>query len=246
MGNVGEAAQGEPALPDRAGGLPDRAGGLPAWRRPLAVVAHPDDESFGLGAVLARFAEQGSAPSVLCFTHGEASTLHAVEGDLHRVRAGELASAAQLLGLAHVDLLEEPDGRLDDVDPRQLDQAVDEAVRRHDADGLLTFDTTGVTGHPDHIAAAHAAISAGKARDLPVLGWTLPETVAQTLNAESGAAFAGRPPGQLNLVLRVSRTTQLHAVHAHPSQAVPGSVLWRRLELLGDHEYLTWLVPPGR
>jgi LmbE family N-acetylglucosaminyl deacetylase len=238
MGNMGAAVQGEPAHPDGGGGT------LPAWRRPLVVVAHPDDESFGLGAVLGRFVEQGATPAVLCFTHGEASTLHGVEGDLRRIRAGELASAAQLLGLAHVELLDEADGRLGDVDPQQLDEAVDEAVRRHDADGLLTFDTTGVTGHPDHIAAAHAAISVAKARSLPVLGWTLPDAVAQTLNAETGAAFAGRPPSQLNLVLRVSRTTQLRAVQAHPSQAVPGSALWRRLELLGGHEYLTWLVPP--
>lgn len=28
------------------------------------------------------------------------------------------------------------------------------------------------------------------------------------------------------------------AVACHPSQAVPGSVLWRRLEIQGDREYL--------
>jgi LmbE family N-acetylglucosaminyl deacetylase len=240
MGNAGAASQG-----GRAGSNRASSSSLPAWRRPLAVVAHPDDESFGLGAVLARFVEQGAAPSVLCFTHGEASTLHGVEGDLRRIRAGELASAAQLLGLAHVELLDQPDGRLGDLNPHVLDDAVEQALRRHDVDGLLTFDTTGVTGHPDHIAAAHAAISAGKAHNLPVLGWTLPEPVALTLNTETGAAFAGRPSDRFGLVLRVSRAAQLQAVQAHPSQAVPGSVLWRRLELLGDREYLTWLVPPA-
>ena len=238
MGNAGAASQGGRVESNQA------SSSLPAWRRPLAIVAHPDDESFGLGAVLARFVEQGAAPSVLCFTHGEASTLHGVEGDLRRIRAGELASAAQLLGLAHVELLDQPDGRLGDVNPHLLDDAVEQALRRHDADGLLTFDTTGVTGHPDHIAAAHATISVGKAHSLPVLGWTLPEPVAHTLNTETGATFAGRPSDQFGLVLQVSRTAQLQAVQAHPSQAVPGSVLWRRLELLGDREYFTWLVPP--
>ncbi len=223
-----------------------RSGGLPGWQRPLAVVAHPDDESFGLGAVLARFVADGARPAVVCFTHGEASTLHGVAGDLRQLRAAELAAAARLLGLAHVDLLEETDGRLGEGDPARLDQAVADAVRRHDADGLLAFDVTGVTGHPDHVAATHAAISAGKAAGLPVLGWTLPEDVAQTLTTEFGATFAGRPASQLNVVLRVSRDRQLDAVRAHPSQAVPGSVLWRRLEILGDHEYLTWLVPPQR
>src|SRR5664280_3759531 len=66
----------------------------------LAVVAHPDDESFGLGAVLAAFAAGGARVAVLCFTHGEASTLHGVAGDLHRLRAHELAAAAHVLGVA--------------------------------------------------------------------------------------------------------------------------------------------------
>ncbi|HLI74718.1 MAG TPA: PIG-L family deacetylase, partial [Acidimicrobiales bacterium] len=43
----------------------------------LAVVAHPDDESFGLGAVLAALVRSGGDVRVLSFTHGEASTLGA-------------------------------------------------------------------------------------------------------------------------------------------------------------------------
>ena len=52
----------------------------------LAVVAHPDDESFGLGALLARAAAAGARVGVLCLTHGEASTLHGVDGDLREIR----------------------------------------------------------------------------------------------------------------------------------------------------------------
>jgi LmbE family N-acetylglucosaminyl deacetylase len=220
------------------------AGALPGWRRPLAVVAHPDDESFGLGAVLAEFAVQGADPSVLCFTHGEASTLHGVAGDLREIRAAEFAEAARILGLTGVDLLDEADGRLADAALQRLTHAVLETIRRTRADGLLAFDLTGVTGHPDHIAATRAAIHAGRATRLPVLGWTLPDAVTDTLNQEYAAGFAGRPGNEVDLVLEVRRETQLTAVQAHPSQAVPGSVLWRRLELLGDREYLTWLVPP--
>jgi LmbE family N-acetylglucosaminyl deacetylase len=49
---------------------------LPAWTTVLAVVAHPDDESFGLGALLDGFTGAGASVEVLCLTHGEASTLH--------------------------------------------------------------------------------------------------------------------------------------------------------------------------
>jgi hypothetical protein len=42
----------------------------------------------------------------------------------------------------------------------------------------------------------------------------------------------------------VDRAVQLKAVACHVSQAVPGSVMWRRIELLGDHEHLRWLRRP--
>jgi len=59
---------------------------LPVIESVLAVCAHPDDESFALGAVLSAFAERGARTSVLCLTHGEASTLGADMGDLHQIR----------------------------------------------------------------------------------------------------------------------------------------------------------------
>jgi hypothetical protein len=65
--------------------------------------------------------------------------------------------------------------------------------------------------------------------------------VAAALNGELGTTFVGRAPEEIDLVVTVDRVAQLEAVHAHPSQAVPGSAVWRRLELLGDREHLRWL-----
>src|SRR5690606_19905098 len=129
---------------------------LPQWRSALAVVAHPDDESFGLGAVLAAFAEAGARVSVLCFTRGEASTLHGVEGDLTTLRAEELGAAAEALGLDDVTLLTYPDGHLADVDLDDLAGHVIATARTVGADGLVGFDLAGVTGHPDHARATAA------------------------------------------------------------------------------------------
>ena len=82
---------------------------LPPFRRILAVGAHPDDESFGLGAILSGFVRQGAQAWVLSFTHGEASSRSAAL-PLHALRAEELAAAARELGLAGVRLLTYPDG----------------------------------------------------------------------------------------------------------------------------------------
>ncbi len=211
---------------------------LPPWRSVLAVVAHPDDESFGLGGVLAAFAAAGTRVSVLCFTRGEASTLHGVAGDLHEVRAGELEYAARALGADRTWLHHHPDGGLPTVCRTALAGEVMDAVRAAEADALVAFDTSGVTGHPDHAAATAAALEAARILGLPVLGWTLPAHVARALNEERGTAFTGSDETAVDYVISVDRDRQRTAIAAHASQAVPTSILWRRLELLGDREYL--------
>ena len=113
--------------------------------------------------------------------------------------------------------------------------------------GLLVFcQDGGVTGHPDHEAATIAALTVARAHRIPVLGWGLPQEVTEVLNQEYSAAFVGHAPAALPIVLDVDRERQGRAIAAHASQAVPGSVLWRRLELLGSQEHLrlvTWSAP---
>lgn len=217
---------------------------LPPWRSVLAVVAHPDDESFALGALLHTFADAGARVSVLCLTRGEASTLHGIAGDLLQLRTAELTAAADILRLHHVELLTYPDGRLPDINLTQLATHVETAALRVHADGIIGFDSNGVTGHPDHAHATAAAVHAAETLDLPVLGWTVPDTIADQLRHEHGAPFDGYPAAQIDLVVTVDRTLQLQAVGCHQSQAIPGSVMWRRIELLGPHEHLRWLYRP--
>lgn len=215
---------------------------LPSWRTVLAVVAHPDDESFGLGAVLDAFAGAGAVVSVLCLTHGEASTVQGIKGDLRELRAAELQSAARTLGLSSTQLLDHPDGALAETAPGALAAEIDAAIAATGTEGLLVFDTTGVTGHPDHVAASIAAIEAARRSEIAVLGSTIPAPVADRLNHECGTGFVGRALDEIDLVVSVTRERQRLASLAHASQAVPTSVLWRRLDLLGDREHLRWLT----
>src|SRR5487761_2086780 len=78
---------------------------LPRVRSVLVVCAHPDDESFGLGAAFGELTDQGSEVAVLCFTHGEASTLGTGAGALHEIHADELSAAAAVLSIGRVELL---------------------------------------------------------------------------------------------------------------------------------------------
>ena len=215
---------------------------LPGWRRVLAVVAHPDDESFGLGAVLTAFTAGGASTAVLCLTHGEASTLHGVAGDLHRVRRDELAAASAVLGVSHTVLRGYPDGELNATCRSRLVGDIRDVAHDLSSDGLLVFDPSGVTGHPDHAAASAAALAAADLLELPILGWTLPASVADALNKESGTAFRGHDPTDIDYVIHVEREQQRAAAAAHASQALPSNVLWHRLTLLGDYEHLRRLA----
>jgi N-acetylglucosamine malate deacetylase 2 len=237
---------GQSRSSDRLRGSPAREphGLLPAWPAVLAVVAHPDDESFGLGAIIDKMTSGGAAVHVLCYTRGEASTLNQTGADLLRRRARELRQAGAALGVSTVALLDYPDGRLAAVPVAELAAHVSGQVARHHPGGLLVFDDSGITGHPDHQAATQAAIRAAGPLSLPVLAWALPGGLADRLRAETGQPFAGQPPGRLDFAIRVNRARQRQAALLHASQVSPAAPLWRRLELQGDLEHLRWLVPP--
>ncbi|HEX4904664.1 MAG TPA: PIG-L deacetylase family protein [Acidimicrobiales bacterium] len=190
----------------------------------LVVIAHPDDESFGLGAILDHLVAGGTDVRVLCFTRGEASTLGATS-DLGAVREAELQCAAEVLGVRRVTLLGFADGALTDTPPATLDAIVESQLA--DAQLLVVFEPDGVTGHPDHRAATAAAERVAEARSLPVLEWGVSPEVAERLNAELGTEFVGLP----GVDLIVDRVRQHRAIACHASQARENPVLVRRLAL---------------
>jgi len=143
----------------------------------MAVFAHPDDESFGIGGTLARY---GSDPRVrvvlVCATRGEAGEISdpelATSERLGEVREQELRCACRTLGVDALYFLDYRDsgmaGTAENEDPRSLAQAdFDEAVgkvvahiRREKPDVVVTFDEHGGYGHPDHVATHHIARAA--------------------------------------------------------------------------------------
>jgi N-acetylglucosamine malate deacetylase 2 len=219
---------------------------LPSCRSVLAVCAHPDDESFGLGAALARFCELGSAVSVLCLTHGEASTLGEATGaDLGAVRRHELSSAAEVLGASNVRLLSYNDGHLASQVGPALTEDIMTAARDVGADLVLVFDDGGITGHQDHQAATRAAMAAASWLRLPVLAWSLDAVVADKLNSVFGTGFVGRKVSELDIRVKVDRAKQLRAIACHESQARDNPVLRERLAAQGNREVFRWLRRRG-
>jgi N-acetylglucosamine malate deacetylase 2 len=212
---------------------------VPTPRRVLAVCAHPDDESFGLGAVISTLIDHGASIDLVCLTQGEASTLGSPPIDLAQARRGELAAAAHELGITTVHQFVHPDAHLSTVDVGHLVAAIEPLADHHDL--FLVFDEGGITGHPDHVHATAAAIAVAEQLDLPVLAWTLDRLVADTLNTEFDAQFVGRADNEIHVRLPVDRQRQHAAMRCHASQFTGNPIPERRIALTGDTEPLRYL-----
>jgi len=129
----------------------------------MAVFAHPDDESLGMGGTLARYGFDPDVRVVLvCATRGEAGEISdphlATPDQLGLVREKELRCACRALGIDDLFLLGYRDsgmaGTPDNRDPRALvmvdaDKVVGQIVahiRRERPDVVVTFDETGAMG----------------------------------------------------------------------------------------------------
>ena len=134
-------------------------------RRLLAVVAHPDDESLGMGGTLARYASEGAEVHLVTATRGEAGRYYGdrprpSDAEVGRVRERELRSAADTLGVEAVEVLGYPDGGLDAVAPAEAVPRIVAAIRRVRPQVVVTFDPWGAYGHPDHIAISQLTAAA--------------------------------------------------------------------------------------
>ena len=129
--------------------------------RILFVYPHPDDESFLTGGTIATYARREDAEVYLyTLTRGESSRNAARLGispeEIGRRRVDEVREAARILGVTELIQGSFPDGGLRDLDPRDLERAIDTVLERIDPDVLVTYDVQGSSVHPDHIVTHHA------------------------------------------------------------------------------------------
>jgi LmbE family N-acetylglucosaminyl deacetylase len=125
--------------------------------RLLAVFAHPDDESMGMGGTLAKYAAEGVETYLVCATRGERGWFGSEEqnpgpGALGEIRARELENATRELGMKRPYFLDYIDGELDRAKPSEAIGKIATHIRRIRPQVVVTFPPDGNYGHPDHIA----------------------------------------------------------------------------------------------
>jgi LmbE family N-acetylglucosaminyl deacetylase len=140
--------------------------------RLMCVLAHPDDESLGTGGILAQYAAEGVDTYLITATKGERGWFEDEESypgpeALGRIREAELKAAADVLGIHEIAFLGYQDGELGQVDPAEAIAKIVAHLRRARPHVVVTFDPTGVYGHPDHIAICQLTTAAVAAASDP-------------------------------------------------------------------------------
>jgi len=141
-----------------------------------AVLAHPDDESFGMGGTLALYARKGVGVHLICATRGEAGEMDpdCLEGfdSIAERRESELDCAAEQLGITSVHFLNYRDSGMSGSPANQhpqalvnapiadVSQSIAEQIRKLRPQVVITFDPIGGYKHPDHIAIHNATLAA--------------------------------------------------------------------------------------
>ena len=177
------------------------------------ICAHPDDAELVMGGTLAAEAARGRRVALVDLTRGESGSRGTPQ-----LRAAEATEAARVLGVAHREALDLPDGRLAAM-PEQVDALVG-AIRRLRPRVVLLQHWR--QRHPDHAAASrigyNAAFLAGLKNYRSELG--APFRPAKLCYALTTTEAARVEP---SFVVDVTRVWQvkLRAIRAFGSQFTP-------------------------
>ncbi|MEX0968391.1 MAG: PIG-L family deacetylase [Bacteroidia bacterium] len=127
----------------------------------LYVFPHPDDESFGPAAAIAKQVRQGHDVYLLTLTKGGATKQRHKLGlsveEMGEVRYKEMLCVEKVLGLKGMTVLDLPDGGLAEMDPREIEKVVHDQIEELQPEIVVSYAVYGVSGFYDHLVM-HAVI----------------------------------------------------------------------------------------
>jgi LmbE family N-acetylglucosaminyl deacetylase len=142
----------------------------------MVIVAHPDDAEFTVGGTVAKWAKAGCHVTYVVCTDGNAGSLDPdmTREELAKIRRAEQRAACAILGVSEVVFLGHDDGQLEPT--LDLRRELVRAIRQYKPEVIITWDPTRLfadgdyINHPDHRAAAQAALdAAAPASEMPLL-----------------------------------------------------------------------------
>jgi len=188
----------------------------------LVVVAHPDDVEFNVGGTVAQWVDEGWRVIYVIVTRGDKGSSDPEMASLRlaQLREEEQRAAAAFMGAAGVEFLGYEDGALEPSLAVRRDIA--RQIRLHRPDRLVITDPQELYSaryiqHPDHIAAAQAALAATfVARDR----LTMPELLAEGLQPHGVSEVYVRTNREPDLFIDITGVIERkkQALRLHTSQ----------------------------
>jgi len=123
-------------------------------RRILIVFPHPDDEVLTLGGFMRTVSDKKVNITHLILTKGEKGNLKGVKDNaLKKIREKETFNAAKILNTHQLIIKDYGDGQLENK-KGEIKKELDKIIRQTNPDLVISYDLTGLYGHPDHIACS--------------------------------------------------------------------------------------------
>jgi LmbE family N-acetylglucosaminyl deacetylase len=123
----------------------------------LGVWAHPDDETYLTGGLMARATFNGERVVVAMATKGEAGSPNPERwppDEIAKIREQELIGALDAVGVVELLWLDYRDGECQNVDVEDAVEKIAGIIEAVEPDSVMTFPPDGLTGHLDHQAVA--------------------------------------------------------------------------------------------
>ena len=217
----------------------------------LGIWAHPDDEAYLSGGLMAMASDIGSRVVCVTATRGERGTSDPVAWPPHRLaaeRTAELASCLEILGVAEHHWLDYRDGECAAVPASEPTARLVHLIERVCPDTVLTFGPDGITGHQDHVSVsvwATAAFDRAAAPGTRLLYAAVSERRAlrwKALDESLGVFLPGYPvtahSDRLTVDIALSADSRSRKVRALTAQVTQTAELIARL---GVDRYTAWV-----
>ena len=216
-------------------------------KRVLLTFAHPDDETFGPGGTIVKWATQGAHIKLICATRGEVGMNHTGE-DTGSVRERELRASADILGIREIEFLGYIDGSMCNEFIPKLELTITEKIQEFKPDVILTFDLNGSTGHLDHVAIANATTSAFDKTHIAekLYYYALPAGFTSLMHNYFIHFPKGRTLEEIDETVDISNVWEdkLRAMYCHETQKYDSEIIltnWRRYGKQEDYFVIrTW------
>ncbi len=199
----------------------------------MAIYPHPDDETMGSAGLLMMAREMGWITVVIILTQGGAGQMH-IHGNgrsTKQIRVRELKKAAKILGVNELVIGDFDDGKLK-MQKYEWTRWVEGEMCRIRPGWVVTYDPSGISGHPDHIS-----LSVGLRDVNAKLWWTTVTGGMERVVNKKVLKYLTKPTHVLNLGWRW--VNKWRAVRTHRSQALGKSLpipMWLALAVY-HHEW---------